>query len=589
MLRPLSILVLINLMGLQAFGDPPTLFPSVRGTREMVAAANNYQVEAGWRMLMSGGNAVDAGVAAILAAAVTEQSRIGLGGEMPALVKMKGKPVTVISGVGRAPQRATVEAYRTRTPEQFEKAGDVAPIPAMGLKSAISPGMFDGLILMLRRYGTKSFSEVASPAVELADGFPIGEEYVTFLKLPLNREPMLSWPTSKEFFYPTGEVPVVGSVFRSTDLAKTLRKLIASEANARGNRDQKLQAVRDLFYKGDIAKEIGAFSESQAGHLRYTDLANFAAEEDASRTTDFLGYTVHKPGFWTQGPVMLQALNILKGLDLKAMGHNSPQYLHTVIETVKLAFADRDVHYGDPQKNKIPEQWLLSQQYADERRSLIATQASLDHRPGQAMATASAKPPKGPPAHDTTCVNVVDKWGNMFSATPSGAWIPSVIAGSTGIPLSSRLQTFVLEDGHPNQLSPGKRPRVTLSPTMVTRNGEAFLAMSTPGGDNQDQAMLQVLLNILVFGMNPQDAVEAPRFQTEHFFASFGNHEFVPGKVNLESRFPASTVEALSKMGHKVEIKGPWSNGSAPTLIQVSDGVLQGAADPRRNRFVIGR
>jgi len=285
-------------------------------------------------------------------------------------------------------------------------------------------------------------------------------------------------------------------------------------------------------------------------------------------------------------------LNILEGFDLKAMGHNSPEYLHTVIEAVKLAFADRDQYYGDPKFSKIPEEILLSKDYAAERRKLIDPKhASLDHRPGSfgnrislPTSTASAGT-----VNDTTCVNVVDKWGNAFSATPSGAWLPSVIAGDTGIPFSTRLQSFVMTAGHANQLQPGKRPRVTLSPTLVTKGGNLELIMSTPGGDNQDQALLQVLLNILDFGMMPQDAAEAPRFQTEHFYSSFGGHEFTPGRVNIEGRIPKATVDALTALGHRIALSGDWSNGSAPTVIQVRDGVLNGAADPRRARFIFGR
>jgi gamma-glutamyltranspeptidase/glutathione hydrolase len=566
-------------------GDPPTIFPAVRGMREMIAAGNHHQVEAGWRLLQAGGNAVDAGVAAVLAAAVTEQSRIGLGGEMPLIVAPAGRPPTVISGVGRAPRLATVAAYRNRTPGPFENPRELAPIPAVGIQSAITPGLLDGLILALRRYGTRSFAEVVAPAIEFADGFPVGEEVVSFLTR--EEKTLRYWPDSTRFFLP---VPAPGQVVRHRELAATLRTLADVERKQAGSRDRKLQAVRDSFYRGPLAREIAQFNQENGGWIRYEDMSSYQAEEERTRSVIFHGYTVHKPGFWTQGPVMLQMLNLLKGYDLKAMGHNSPEYLHTLIEVVKLAFADRDTHYGDPQFSQIPEDWLLSEEYAAERRRMIEPdRASMEHRPGRGPVTKQAIPARGAEAHDTTCVNVVDRWGNVFNATPSGAWLPSVIAGRTGVPLSSRLESFVLDDGHPNQLAPGKRPRVTLSPTLVTRDGKPYLAMSTPGGDNQDQAMLQVLLNLVVFGMKPQDAVEAPRFQTEHFKASFGNHEFRPGEVALESRFPAATVEALRKKGHQVQVKGPWSNGSAPTVIRMQEGVLEGGADPRRNRFILAR
>ena len=567
----------------------PTMFPPVRGTREMVGAANNFEVEAGYRLLTQGGNAVDAGVAAVLAAAVTEQSRFGIGGEMPLLVKMAGQPVVAISGVGPAPALATVEFYRNRKPEPWEKPDRMPPIPTQGILATTVPGVFDGLVLALDRYGTRSFTDVAAPAIEYADGFPIGEEFVSFIRN--TREILELWPVSAKFFMPGGAPPERGQIFRQPDLARTLRELTAAEKKARGNRSKKLRAVRDLFYKGDLARRIAKFSEGNGGLIRYDDLASYQAETDEPLTVTYRGYQIYKPGFWTQGAVMLQALNLLEGFDLKAMGHNSPEYLHTVVEAAKLAFADRDRYYGDPKLSKIPGEILLSKDYAAERRKLIApAAASLDHRPGTfAPPLSLTSSGEGSGVQDTTCVNVVDRQGNAFSATPSGAWLPSVIAGDTGVPFGIRLQSLLLTPGHPNQLAPGKRPRVTLSPTIVLRDGQPFLALSTPGGDNQDQALLQTILNIIDFGMTPQEAVEAPRFQTEHFYSSFGGHDFNPGKLNIESRIPKNTAEKLAELGHKVNVTGDWSNGSAPVVIQVSNGVLQGGADPRRGRFIFGR
>ncbi len=403
---------------------------------------------------------------------------------------------------------------------------------------------------------------------------------------------MSLWPASTKFFYPEGKPTPRGEIFREPALAKTFRELAAAEKKARGNRSKKLQAVRDLFYKGSIARQIADYSEAHGGLIAYSDLANFHADAEGPKVGTYRGYEIYKPGFWTQGPVMIEALNLLEGFDLKAMGHNSPRYLHTVVEAVKLAFADRDQYYGDPKFSKIPEEILLSKDYAAERRKLIdPTHASIEHRPGSfgnriTLPTTTASTT---PVNDTTCVNVVDRQGNAFSATPSGAWLPSVIMGETGIPLTSRLQSFVTTPGHPNQLQGGKRPRVTLSPTLVTRDGKLEMIMSTPGGDNQDQALLQVMLNILEFGMSPQEAVEAPRFQTEHFYSSFAGHEFVPGRLNLEGRIPKATGDALEALGHRVTMAGDWSNSSAPTVIWVHDGVLNGGADPRRARFIFGR
>ncbi|HYL73110.1 MAG TPA: gamma-glutamyltransferase family protein [Bryobacteraceae bacterium] len=572
--------------------NPPTMFPAVRGLHEMVAAANNMEVEAGFRVLTQGGNAVDAGVATVLTASVTELSRFGLGGEMPLLVKMAGKPPVAISGVGVAPAKATVEFYQHRSPEPWEDSAHMSPVPMQGILSAITPGVFDGLILALDKYGTKSFAEVVTPAMEYAQqGFAMPEEFGGMLR---GYQRILTlWPASMKFFYPEGVPTPRGEIFREPILAKTFQELVDAEKKARGNRSAKLRAVRDLFYKGDIAKRIADFCEKNNGLIAYNDMANFHADADQPKMGTYRGYEVYKPGFWTQGPVMIEALNLLEGYDLKAMGHNSPQYLHTVVEAVKLAFADRDQYYGDPKFSKIPEETLLSKEYATERRKLIDPQhASIEHRPGSFGMRVNLPTAQGAaagPVNDTTCVNIVDRQGNAFSATPSGAWLPSVIAGDTGIPLTSRLQSFVMTPGHPNELKPGKRPRVTLSPTLITKAGKLEMILSTPGGDNQDQALLQVILNIIEFGMSPQEAVEAPRFQTEHFYSSFGNHEFVPAKLNLEGRIPKATADALNAMGHRVTVAGDWSNSSAPTVIWVHDSVLNGAADPRRARFVFGR
>jgi gamma-glutamyltranspeptidase/glutathione hydrolase len=573
--------------------NPPTMVAPIRGIHEMVGAANNFEVEAGYRLLTQGGNAVDAGVATALTASVTELSRFGLGGEMPLLVKMAGRPPVAISGIGVAPRKATVEFYSKRSPESWEDARNMPPIPVQGILSAITPGVFDGLILALQQFGTKSFAEVAAPAIQYAEeGFPMPEEFGGMLQ---GYQRIISlWPASTKFFYPDGVPTPRGQIFREPILANTLKELVAAEKKAHGKRADKLRAVRDLFYKGSIAKRIAEFSEKNSGLIAYEDMANFHAETDQPKMGTYRGHEVYKPGFWTQGPVMIEALNLLEGFDLKAMGHNSPAYLHTVVEAVKLAFADRDQYYGDPKFSKIPEEILLSKEYATERRKLIdPMHASMESRPGNlaiprplpSSATAKAEGA----LNDTTCVNVVDRQGNAFSATPSGAWLPSVIAGDTGIPLSTRLQSFVMTVGHANQLQPGKRPRVTLSPTLVTKAGKLEMILSTPGGDNQDQALLQVLLNIVEFGMGPQEAVEAPRFQTEHFYSSFGNHEFVPGRLNLEARIPKATADALSALGHRVTVSGDWSNSSAPTVILSHDNVLDGGADPRRARVIFGR
>ena len=589
----LRLLRLLSLMAfVAAFATPQdrTMFPAVRAMHHMIGAGNPLEVEAGYRILEQGGNAVDAGVAAVFAATVTEQDHIGLGGEMPLLIKMKGKPVIVISGVGVAGSKATVEFFEHRKPEPWEDPKNYPPIPGAGIRAAITPGLVDGLLVALEKYGTMPFAKVIEPALEDArDGFPMPEIFSQTLQA--SKYVLDFLPASQKFYFPDGNVPHPGQVVRFPDLARTLSEMVNAEKQAHGDHAAKIRAVHDYFYKGSIAKRLAAFSEADGGTFTYSDLANFNAPTDDPRTTTYRGYTVNKPGFWTQGPVMIEALNILEGFDLKSMGHNSPQYLHTVLEAVKLAFADRDRFYGDPKFSKIPEATLLSKSYATARRKLIdPMHASMESRPGNINASAPATGSQGNGnPHDTTCVDVIDHWGNGFSATPSGAWLPSVIAGDTGIALSIRADSFVLTPGHANQVAPGKRPRVTLSPTIVTRDGELYLTMSTPGGDNQDQALLQVLLNLIDFGMTPQQAVESPRFQTEHFYQSFAFHQFTPGRVSLEGRIPAATAIALEQLGHKVEMGGDWSNASSPIVIVSKDGALHGGSDPRRGRYIFGR
>lgn len=578
--------------GAERGASTKTMFPEVRVLHEMVGGGNNLVVEAGLRMLRAGGNAVDAGVAATLAAAVTEEDHFSMGGEMPALVKMAGQPVQVISGIGTAPAKATIEFFKHRPLEPWETADRKPPIPAQGILATTSPGMFDGVMLALEKFGTMSFAQVAQPAIEDADGFPTTEVLADTLR---RDESMLRrWPSSVTLFFPNGKLPVPGQIFHQPDLARTLRAMVTAEETMRGDRIKKIDAVRDYFYRGPVANKMGQFSQTHGGLIRYEDIAAFHAEIDTPRSTTFHGYEIVKPGFWTQGPVLLEMFNLLEGYDLRSMKHNSPEYLHTLVEAAKLAFADRDMYYGDPHFSKIPEKELLSKTYAAERRKLIDPEhASLESRPGKvgdhdipmpARTTARVE------VNDTTCVDVVDRMGNVFSATPSGAWSPAVIAGDTGIAFGTRLQSLVTVPGHPNVIEAHKRPRVTLSPTLILKDGKPVYAISTPGADNQDQALLQVILNLIEFHMTPQEAVEAPRFQTESFYSSFAMHEFEAGKLNLESRIPRSTADRLAALGHKVTVTGPWSNASAPIVIKVNEkeGVLEGGADPRRGRFING-
>lgn len=568
---------------------------AARGTRGAVAAGSGPATEAGMRLFHLGGNAVDAGVAATFAAAVTEISHVGLGGEAPILVRTRDGKVRAIAGVGTMPRLASAEFFRNRTVAPEEMTSRPAPngaeawLPPTGLLPALVPGLVDAALVALREYGTRSFAEVVEPAIGYADGYPVDETRAGALER--GRRYYERWPTSVRVYLAGGRPPRAGEILRQPDLARTLRAMAAAERDALASgaaRAAAIDAVRDLFYRGDIARRIGRFCRDNGGLLRYEDMAAFRLEPEDAPVVNYRGHEVYKVGFWSQGPVMLQALNLLSGFDLRGMGHNSAEYIHTVAEALKLAFADRDAWYGDPRFVAVPER-LLSRDYAAARREMIGPRASLEFRPGAVGPGLPLHPSgfpvaemhAGPPARDTTCVNAAGSDGVFFSATPSGAWLPSVIAGDTGIPLTQRAQSFLLIRGHPNELAPGKRPRITLSPTLVTRGGAAYLALSTPGGDNQDQALLQVLLNVVEFGHGVQRAVESPRFQTRHLVSSFDNHGMRPGDLLLDEGIAAAAGDELERRGHRVTRRPRWASGSAPVVVRITpEAVLEAGADP---------
>jgi gamma-glutamyltranspeptidase/glutathione hydrolase len=576
--------------------EQPAMRPA-RGTKGAVACGSEYAAEAGMRIYFQGGNAVDAGVATMFAASVAEFSHFGLGGEAPILIRTKAGKIFAIAGVGPMPKLATAELFRDRRPKPgeiltMEPGGLKGIIPVAGIMPALVPSMVDAGLVALRDFGSKSFSEEIQPAVELADGLAIDEMRAgTIARV---RRFLDLWPDSKKTFMPDGQVPMPGEIFRQPNLAKTLRAMAAAEKkalSAGAGRVAAIDAVRDFFYRGDIAHRIDAFMRANDGLLRYEDMAAFKLEPEEPVSTDYHGYKVYKPGFWSQGPAMIEALNILEGYDLRSLGVNSSEYIHKVVEALKLSYADRDTYYGDPKFNHIPTDVLLSKTYAAERRKQIGHNASLDFVPGTIngkqgrhpteMEIARTKIDDELMARDTTCVDAIDKDGMVFSATPSGAWLPSVIAGDTGIPLTERAQQFILVDGSPNELAGGKRPRVTLSPTIVTEEGKPFLALSTPGGDNQEQSLIQLFFNVVEFGMNAQAAIEAPRFQTRHLVSSFDNHAWNRGDLLLDERIPAATVAELSARGHRVGTRSRWSSGAAPVMVRIMpDGAIEAGADP---------
>jgi gamma-glutamyltranspeptidase/glutathione hydrolase len=414
------------------------------------------------------------------------------------------------------------------------------------------------------------------------------------------------WADAYATYYLGGKPPVTGEIFRQPNLAKTIRIITdADKAAFKKTRDRMaaIQAGRDAFYKGDIARRIGAAMERDGGLMRYEDLASYKGKVEAPATTSVFGYQVCKGGFWSQGPAMLMALSIAEAAGIASMEPGSDPYLHTVAESIKLAFDDRNAFFGDPDFATVPMNGLLSREYAAERAKLIGPRASLEHRFGDPWAFEGkprTTPPFTPhmldrpprPSADTTAIEVVDKDGNLFSATPSSGWLlgGAYIAGDTGVPMSNRMTVFDLDPESPNVIAPGKRPRTTLSPSIVLKDGAPFLAIGTPGGDNQDQQIMNVLLRVLAFGQPLQAAIEAPRINSNHFHGSFAIKKDEPGVLEIEDRVPEEVRKALATRGHKLDVLGPFSvsTGVVAAGVAPGSGTLRGAADVRRERYVFG-
>jgi gamma-glutamyltranspeptidase/glutathione hydrolase len=570
--------------------------PEILGTHGIVAAGRHYSVAAGVRMLERGGNAIDAGVASVLAASVVEISHFGFGGESPTMIyDAKNREIIVINGQGPAPRAAS--------PDLFKSGGKV---DGNGPLAATIPAMLDAMALALEAKGTMRLAQVIEPAIEYADGFPMYGFLRQFLISERENTEQYEW--SKKTYYPDGRVPEAGEIFRQPNLAKTLRAIAAADsAEFAHSRDRvaAIRAGRNAFYAGEVARRIADADRTAGGVFSYEDLASYHGTIEKPVTSNFHGFDVYKAPPWNQGPVLLQTLNILEGVDLQKFGPNSADYIHTVHEAIKLAYDDRNALYGDPAFAKVPIAGLLSKPYAAERRSLITQQASLGHQPGDPFAFDPAvKPPRtryiphsqgqksARSSGDTTCVDVVDKDGNLFSSTPSSGWLlgGAFVAGDTGVPLSNRMQVFDLDPLSPNVLAGGKRPRTTLTPTIVLKDGKPFLAISTPGGDSQDQQILNVLLNLFVFDMSLPEAIEAPRFNSLHPFSSFDNHESLPGVLEIENRIPQQVRDDLTARGHKLRVLGSYAMNTGVVAVGVDPktGVLHGAADPRRERYIFG-
>jgi len=533
------------------------------GTQGAVAAGGREAVAAGLGILKEGGNAADAGAATILALSVTDSRSFCFGGEVPILVfDARHQGVTVIAGQGAAPRLATMEHFR-----------GPAGIPAKGIEAAAVPAALDACLTLLDRFGTMTFAQVVAPTRELLKHRPRPEPW-------------------------------------HADLARTIELLVDAESHAQvpktaggsaapaSDRTRGLRLVADAFYRGPIAHRIDAWSRANGGLIRYVDLATHTTRVEEPVTASYRGLTVCKCGPWTQGPYLLEALQILDEFDLKKMGHNRPEAIHTIVEALKLSLADRDTYYADPLFVDVPLAALLRPEYAALRRGLIdPKQASRERRPGDARSLKAVLdraddparrhvPPPLADARDTTTCLVADRFGNVVAATPSG-WT-GVVAGDTGVWLGSRLQSFNTWEDHPNVIVPGKRPRITLSPTLVLERSRPILAVSVAGGDNQDQMTLQLLLNHIVFGVDPADSVVAPRFMTDHFIGSFRQTPPALGRLRINPEVGAPNLESLKSRGHILSIR-TGSLGAAPCVISLDSagGKIKAAGDPRAGRHAL--
>jgi gamma-glutamyltranspeptidase/glutathione hydrolase len=567
----------------------------IMATRGVVAAGHYLAAEAGIHVLRQGGNAMDAAAAVGFALGVLEPHQNGIGGEVPTLVYSAAEGrVYAVSGHGVAPAAATIARYREMGVDDL--------IPGDGFLPALVPPVVATWIKVLERFGTLRLADVLTPAMELAEkGFPIGNALHGTMAAHAERF-QSEWPSSAAVYLPGGGAPRPGAIWRQPDLALTFRKLIEAEGSL-GDRLSGLRAAGERFYEGDIAEAIVRFASStpvrDASGREHTalltkgDFAAFEARVESPVMAPYRGLEIHKCSTWTQGPVLLQTLRLLEGFPLAEMGHNSAEYIHTVVECMKLAYADREFYYGDPEFGDVPIERLLSTEYAAQRRALVdMARASMLLRPGgfepvRAASVADVLKPfrggatEGPGAGDTTKLEVADCQGNMVSATPSGGWLmSSPVVPGVGLPLGTRGQMFSLTEGHPNSLQPGKRPRTTLTPSIATRGGQAYLAFGSPGGDSQDQWALQFLLNVMEFGMSPQEAAEAPTFCTGHVPSSFYPRRAEPGVLYVEGRIPDAVRMGLQNRGHIVKVSGNWS--SQNVLAAMSDGgLLSAAASPR--------
>ncbi len=582
-----------------------TTRPVIAGTRGMVTAGHYLAAAAGFRILEQGGNAIDAAAGMVFCLNLLEPHNCGLGGEVPVLVySAKEKKVHAISGQGSAPAEMTLEWFQHN---------HINLIPGDGLLPAMVPSVVGTMGEALARFGTMTFGQVLQPALELAEeGFPMYPSLAGAIEQNAARYAS-DYPGTAALYLKQGRALAEGELLSNPEWARVLRRMTDAERRALSRtRTAGIAAACDEFYRGETAARIADFlagasvkdatGMANKGFLTRLDLANWKASVEDPVAFNYRGLDVFKCPPWCQGPVFLQQLALLEGFDLKEMGHNSAEYLHTLIECAKLAFADREAYYGDPKFDRVPLDVLLSKEYNQARRGLVGPEASRELRPGE-TAPGKGKPPvqdysdvaadaeyARQHAHDTTHCDAVDKWGNMISATPSGGWIQSspVIPG-VGFPLGTRGQMFYLNPRRPNTLQPGKRPRTTLTPSLVLKDGFPYLAFGTPGGDQQDQWTLQFFLNVVDFEMGLQRAIDAPTVHTAHFPSSFYPRKAEPNVMVVEGRIPEEIRDALAARGHEIRVGGDWEHGRVMAVRMRPSGVMEAAASPRdRMAYAIG-
>ena len=579
-----------------------TYRPLITGTTHAVSTSHYLATAAAYRILEEGGNATDAGVAGGIVINVALPQHTSFGGVAPIILHDAASNETKsISGLGRWPKAASIDYFNTHANGQLPS----------GILRTVTPAGADGWLTALKLYGTMTFEQVVTPALELAEkGFPIPDSLHRALvrvaeQLARDGGDTLKWPSTQKIYSPSGKALKTGEVLVQQDLARTFRRLIEVEqSNSSLGREAAIQAARDYFYRGPIAEEMVRFSQEQGGLLSMEDLAEFQVGVEAPPGIDYKGTQVFTCGPWCQGPVTIQALKILEGCDLQAMGHNSADYLHTVLEALKLAFADRHAYHGDPDFVDVPLAGLLSDAYAATRRQAIdPAQAcpdmplpgdpwSYQGRAGVAPTASRPEPVAGPLTGDTSNVSVVDRWGNAFSATPSDGIGTAPVVEGLGFVMSARGSQTWLDPDHPCALAPGKRPRLTPNPALALRNGRVWMPFGTPGGDVQCQSMLQFFLNVAEFGMDVQQAIEVPRVSTWSFPNSFWPHAYVPGLIGVEGRIDSDVLAELDRRGHQVDLWDDWTPkmGSVSAVqVDQESGALFAGADLRRDGYAIGR